>query len=117
MPEFQIGGRTVGGAAPTYFVADISANHDGDLGRAKALIHLAARSGADAAKFQNFRAAKIVSARGFTAMGKHVSHQSRWKKPVFDVYLDASLPWEWTAELKTECDLAGIEYCSTPYDL
>lgn len=117
MPEFQISERTVGNGAPTYFVADISANHDGDLARAKALIHLAARSGADAAKFQNFRAEKIVSARGFAAMGKHVSHQSRWRQPVFEVYRQASLPWEWTAELKAECDLAGIEYCSTPYDV
>jgi sialic acid synthase SpsE len=117
MPEFQIGERTVGSNAPTYFVADISANHDGDLARAKALIHLAAESGANAAKFQNFRAAKIVSAPGFAAMGKHVSHQSGWRKSVFEVYREASLPWEWTAELKAECDLAGIEYCSTPYDV
>ncbi len=53
----QIADRWVGGSNPTYFIADISANHDGQLSRAKDLIFLAAEAGADAAKFQNFRAA------------------------------------------------------------
>ena len=116
MAQFKIGNRLVGGDEPTYFIADISANHDGDLGRAKALIHLAAESGADAAKFQNFRAAKIVSAEGFASLGAQISHQAKWTKPVFQVYSEASLPWEWTGELAAECAKAGIDYFSTPYD-
>ena len=40
----------------TYFIADIAANHDGDLGRAKKLIRLCAKAGANAAKFQHFKA-------------------------------------------------------------
>jgi sialic acid synthase SpsE len=116
-PEFKISGRAVGLAHPSYFIADISANHDGDLERAKALIHLAAEAGADAAKFQNFQAAKIVSDRGFRSMGGQQSHQSAWKKSVFEVYKDASVPWTWTPDLKAECDKAGIHYFSTPYDL
>ena len=115
--EFRIGERLVGNRHPTYFIADISANHDGDLGRAKALIRLAAESGADAAKFQNFRAEQIVSARGFNSLGGKFSHQSRWKKSVTEVYREASVPWEWTQELKKECDRTGIHYFSTPYDL
>lgn len=113
----RIGRRRLGGAEPTYFIADISANHDGDLERAKALIHLAAEAGADAAKFQNFRAAEIVSDHGFKALRGQLSHQSTWKKSVFEVYQDASLPWEWTPALKAECDRVGIEYFSAPYDL
>jgi len=54
--EFQIGAHTVGEGHPTYFIADIAANHDGDLERAKLLIRLAKEAGADAAKFQNFQA-------------------------------------------------------------
>jgi N-acetylneuraminate synthase len=100
----------------TYFIADISANHDGDLERAKALIHLAAGAGADAAKFQNFRAPKIVSGRGFESLGQ-LSHQAKWKKSVVQVYAEASLPWDWTPILKQECDRAGIDYFSTPYDM
>ena len=47
-------------ASPTYFIADIAANHDGSLERAIELIKLAAEAGADAAKFQNFKAQTIV---------------------------------------------------------
>jgi sialic acid synthase SpsE len=116
-PEFNIGQRAVGLSYPTYFIADISANHDGSLERARELIRLAAESGADAAKFQNFQAAKIVSDLGFKSLGRQQSHQERWKKSVFDVYKEASVPWEWTPLLKEECDRAGIHYFSTPYDL
>jgi len=116
MPTFRVGSRPVGDSEPTYFIADISANHDGSLERAKLLINLAAECGADAAKFQNFRAPQIVSERGFTSMGKQLSHQATWKKSVYQVYVDASLPWEWSADLKSECEKAGIHYFSTPYD-
>ena len=113
----KLGKKTVGLDHPTYFIADISANHDGDLDRSKLLIRLCAEAGANAAKFQNFRAAKIVSDRGFQTLGGQLSHQSKWKKSVFEVYKDASLPWEWTEELKDECDRCGIDYFSSPYDL
>lgn len=109
--------RSIGLDHPTYFVADISANHDGDLDRAKLLIQLCAKAGANAAKFQNFRAAKIVSDYGFQSMGKQVSHQSSWKKSISQVYREASLSWEWTPILKQECDRCGIDYFSSPYDL
>jgi sialic acid synthase SpsE len=117
MTALQLGKKTVGLEHPTYFVADISANHDGDLERAKLLIRLCAEAGADAAKFQNFRAAKIVSDRGFQGLTRQLSHQSGWKKSVFEVYQDASLPWEWTPALKQECEASRIEYFSAPYDL
>ena len=54
--DIQIGSRWIGKDHPTYFVADIAANHDGSLERAKYLIKLAKQAGADAAKFQNFSA-------------------------------------------------------------
>lgn len=114
--EIQIGLHTLGESHPTYFIADISANHDGDLERAKALIHLAKEAGADAAKFQNFRAPQIVSDYGFKSLGGQISHQASWKKSVFEIYQDASLPFEWTPLLKAECDRVGIDYFSSPYD-
>jgi N-acetylneuraminate synthase len=114
--EIKIGNNLIGENHPTYFIADISANHDGDLERAKLLIKLAAEAGADAAKFQNFRAPEIVSDFGFRSIGDQVSHQSSWKKSVFEVYQDASIPFEWTPILKDECDKVGIDYFSSPYD-
>lgn len=116
MPNFKIGERTIGDGHATYFIADIAANHDGSLERAKKLIQLAAEAGADAAKFQHFRPEKIVSEYGFRSLGAQRSHQAKWVKPVFEVYREASLPWEWTLELKTTCDQAGIDFLSTPYD-
>jgi N-acetylneuraminate synthase len=112
----MIGDRPVGPDHPTYFVADVAANHDGDLGRAKKLIQLCAEAGADAAKFQNFSAAKIVSDYGFRALGGQQSHQANWKQSVFDVYTDASIPPDWTPQLEATCDEAGIDYFSAPYD-
>ena len=70
----------------TYFVADIAANHDGDLSKAKELIYAAAESGANSAKFQNFKAETIVSDLGFKYLGKKYSHQSKWKNTVFETY-------------------------------
>ncbi len=114
--EIKLGDRLIGDDHPTYFIADISANHDGELERAKLLIRLAKEAGADAAKFQNFRAPEIVSDYGFKTIGGQVSHQSTWKKSVFEVYQDASIPFEWTPILKEECDRVGIHYFSSPYD-
>jgi len=115
-PEITIADRKIGLNHPTYFIADIAANHDGDLERAKMLIHVAAEAGAEAAKFQNFRAPKIVSDYGFKSLGGQLSHQAEWEKSVFEVYDDASIPFEWTPILKEECDRAGIDYFSSPYD-
>ena len=114
--DIKILDKTIGLSHPTYFIADIAANHDGDLERAKMLIRLAKEAGADAAKFQNFRAPKIVSDYGFRAMGGQVSHQAAWEKSVVEVYADASIPFEWTSILKDECDKVGIHYFSSPYD-
>lgn len=114
--EIHIGNHIIGNDHPTYFIADIAANHDGSLERAKMLIRMAREAGADAAKFQNFQAPKIVSDYGFKSIGGQVSHQAKWKKSVFEVYKDASIPFDWTPELKAECDRVGIDYFSSPYD-
>jgi len=114
--ELKIGDRKIGNGHPTYFIADIAANHDGSLERAKLLIRLARDAGADAAKFQNFQAPKIVSDYGFTHMNAQVSHQAKWQKSVSEVYADASIPFEWTPILKATCEEVGIDYFSSPYD-
>lgn len=116
MSGFTIDGRRIGPEEPTYFIADIAANHDGSLDRARALIGLAADAGADAAKFQHFTADKIVSQHGFDRMSGQVSHQATWSKPVVEVYRDASIPPHWTAALRAECDHVGITFFSSPYD-
>lgn len=117
IPEkiIEIDGRLVGDGQPTYFIADIAANHDGDLQRAKDLIYLAAENGADAAKFQHFQAQTIVSDAGFREIKSGSSHQAKWKKSVFEVYRDASIDLSWTIELKNTCEDAGITFFTSPY--
>ena len=114
--ELTIDDKRIGEDHPTYFIADIAANHDGDLGRAKELIYLAKEAGADAAKFQHFKAETIVSDHGFKLLGEQQSHQSKWKKSVFEVYKNASVSTDWTQALKETCDKAGITFFTSPYD-
>ena len=114
-PVLEIQGKKIGGHYPTYFIADIAANHDGDLERARHLIHLAAEAGADAAKFQHFKAETIVSDHGFSNLGSQWSHQAKWGKSVFEVYKDASVSLGWTEPLKETCDKAGIAFFTSPY--
>ena len=101
----------------TYFIADIAANHDGDINRAIKLCKLAKESGADAAKFQHFKAETIVSDKGFKDLGSQKSHQSSWKKSIFEVYDAASVPLDWTKKLKDYCDSINLDFFTTPYDI
>jgi len=115
--ELIIAGQHVGRKHPTYFIADIAANHDGDLERAKDLIWMAKEAGANAAKFQHFKADTIVSDHGFRSIGSKQAHQSSWNKSVYEVYQDASVSLGWTPTLKETCDQAGLAFLTSPYAL
>lgn len=115
--KFNIGGNTIGINSPTYFIADIAANHDGDINRAKDLIHLAKESGSHCAKFQHFKADKIVSDHGFKSMSNDkMSHQAGWHKSVAEIYDDYHTKREWNSELIETCKSVDIEFMTTPYD-
>jgi N-acetylneuraminate synthase len=116
MTHVSLGGRRVGAGEPLYFIADIGANHDGDLERAYELIALAHDAGADAVKFQHFTAPTIVSQRGFDELGTGLAHQAKWSKPVFETYADASLPADWTPHLAQRCREVGVDFMTSPYD-
>jgi len=116
-PNLEIQGKKIGENHQTYFIADIAANHDGDLERAKDLIYLAAEAGADAAKFQHFQAATIVSDYGFKSLNAKLSHQAEWRDSVFEVYKAASVNLDWTITLKETCERASIPFFTTPYAL
>ena len=111
----MINDKKIGKNHPAYFIADIGANHDGDIERAKDLIYLCAEAGADAAKFQHFKADSIVSDHGFKSMSDEGSHQTNWKKSVFDVYKDASINLDWTDTLKETCEKAGVAFFTSAY--
>ena len=117
MKNFKINNNTLGEGRPVYFIADIAANHDGDLNRAKKLIEIAIENGADAVKFQHHDVRHYVNDHGFKSLGKKFSHQEKWKKTIFEVYKDAEVSQKWTNELKEFSDKIEIDFFSTPYDL
>lgn len=109
--------RKISIASTCYFIADIASNHDGQLSRAKELIWLAKQAGADAVKFQHFKAEKIVSDFGFRSLGTQVGHQANWKKSVYEIYKECECNREWNEELAFTAKQAGIDFMTTPYDL
>jgi sialic acid synthase SpsE len=114
--ELKVGGHVLGLAQPSYFIADIAANHDGDLQRAKDLIRRAKDAGADAAKFQHFNAPKIVSDYGFRNLAGGQTHQTKWDRSVFEVYEQYSLNDDWNQTLWEVARDVGIAWMTTPYD-
>ena len=116
MKNIKISKSIIGINKPTYFIADIAANHDGEINKAIDLIYSCAEAGANAAKFQHFAAETIVSDRGFRELNsKYLSHQKKWQKSVFEVYKEASINIDWTEKLKEACEKAKIDFLSTPY--
>lgn len=112
----KIGNRDIGLDHATYFIADIGSNHDGSLDKACQLIRLAAEAGADAVKFQHFRADYLISEKGFASLPK-MAHQRHWKGSVVETFRAAEVPWKWTSTLVKTCKEEGVEFLSTPYDL
>ena len=100
----------------SYFIADIAANHDGSLEKAKDLIWMAKESGADAVKFQHFKAKSIVSDLGFKNLGGKLSHQTKWKESVYEIYEKYECNISWTEELLKTSRAAEIDFFTTPYD-
>lgn len=109
----KIGNKLVGEGHSCYIIAEIGSNFDGSLKKAKRLITLAKNSGADCAKFQSFLTEELLSKTGFD---KKTTFQSRWDKPVWDVYKQAELPREWHEELAEHAKKIKIDFMSTPYD-
>lgn len=113
--EIKIGSRLIGPGHPTYVIAEIGANFDHDISKAKELILAAKEAGADCAKFQSFLADKIVSGKGFASMQLKGVHGS-WGRSVEDVFKDAEFPRAWHKEIADYCREIGIDFSSAPYD-
>ena len=112
--KFKIGNKYIGDRYPTYFIADIASNHDQNLNRAKDLIYLAKEAGADAVKFQHFEASTLVSDTEFRTL-KLKSHQSKWKKSVYETYKQNELLFEWTEELYKISKKIKIDFFTAAY--
>ncbi len=112
---FSVGGRLVGDDQPVLIIADLGANFDGSLEKAKELARMVRDTGADVVKIQSFLAKKIVSGRGFGSMHLKGVHGS-WGKPVDEIFKSAEFPREWHQEFFSYCKEIGIIASSSPWD-
>lgn len=112
--EFKIGNKWLGLKHPTYFIAEIGANFDGNIEKAKQLLDAAKASGADCAKFQTFDTPRIVSEGGFSLMHLKGVHGS-WGRTVSEVFKDAEFPVAWHKEIADYCKKIGIDFSTSPY--
>lgn len=110
----QIKGRKIGGDAPVYIIAEMSANHAGSIENAKKIIHAAKAAGADCIKIQTYTpdTLTIDCDNQYFQIG-----DGTWGgENLYQLYGKAYTPWEWQAELKEEADKIGLDFFSTPFD-
>ncbi len=110
MAEVSIGGRPVGDGHPVFIIAEAGSNHDGKLSQAFQLVDVAAAAGADAVKFQTFRAASLYARTAGT------SDYLATSKPIFELIREMEMPLEWLPDLAEHCREKGLIFLSTPFD-
>ena len=111
----RIGDREVGPGAPVFIIAELSANHHGDLERAKRLIRIAGEAGADAVKLQTYTADSMTIDSDAPAFV--VGEGSIWAgRRLYELYQEAATPYEWYGELRDHAADLGLQLFSTPFD-
>jgi pseudaminic acid synthase len=112
--SFDIAGRRIGAGAAPFIIAELSGNHNGDIGRAKRLIDAAADAGADAVKLQTYTPDTITmdhDGPGFRLEG------GLWDgRTLYDLYAEAHTPYAWHAPLFEHARARGIVIFSSVFD-
>ncbi len=113
--NIKIGNKQLGEGQPTFIVAELSGNHNGDYNRAVEIIHAAAEAGADAVKLQTYTADTITI--DCDKPWFMTSEGSLWEgRTLHDLYKEAYTPWEWHQGLMEEANKLGLECFSSPFD-
>jgi pseudaminic acid synthase len=110
----KINGRSIGQAFSPYVIAEMSANHNGDINNAFKIIKMAKESGADAVKLQTYRPDTItmdMKTPEFLIEGGLWGGQS-----LYELYESAYMPWDWHKALFDYAKEIGITIFSSPFD-
>jgi pseudaminic acid synthase len=110
----SIKNRKIGQGQPCYIIAEMSANHAGDISRAVEIIHAAKESGADCIKLQTYTPDTIT----INCSNEYFQiKKGTWQgENLYQLYKKAYTPWEWQGKLKEEAEKVGIDFLSTPFD-
>lgn len=115
MDTLKFGPREVGIGQPTFIVAEAGSNHNRDLNIALRLIDVAAEAGADAVKFQIFRAETLYSR--YTPRLSEMDGRSEPSETPFELIRRCELPREWLPTLSKHARERGILFTASPFDL
>jgi len=112
--SISIAGRRIAADEPPYVIAELSANHNGRFDTALKIIEEAKKAGADAVKLQTYTADTITlncDSEEFQI------HGGLWDgKTLYQLYLEAHMPWDWHKPLFEYARKLGITIFSSPFD-
>lgn len=115
-PSIKIGEHEIGPGFPPFVIAEMSGNHNGELGRALEIVDAVADAGAHAVKLQTYRADTItidVDAPAFRISDDH----ALWGgSNLYQLYEKAHTPWEWHEPLFKRARERGLVAFSSPFD-
>jgi N-acetylneuraminate synthase len=113
-PSITIAGQRIAVDTHPYIIAEMSANHNGNIETAFKIIEAAKQAGADAVKLQTYRPDTITldcDSEDFRI------HGGLWNgRTLYDLYQEAHMPWEWHAPLFAHARKHGITIFSSPFD-
>jgi len=101
--------------ARTYIIAEAGVNHNGDIEMARRLVEVACEAGADAVKFQTFKAEKLVSRHA--AKAEYQTRNTDASESQFEMIKRLELDERAHEFLLAHCGACGIEFLSTPFDV
>ena len=112
--QITINGRKISSNTSPYIIAELSANHNGNIETAFRIIEEAKKAGADAVKLQTYKASTITlncNTEDFKIRG------GLWDgRTLYDLYEEAHTPWDWHLPLFEHARKLGITIFSTPFD-
>lgn len=114
MHEFEIAGRKVGAGWPCFIIAEAGVNHNGDLEKAHHLVDVAAASGANAIKFQTFKAERLVTEDAPKA--EYQLRTTGGSESLYDMLQRLELSVQAHRDLMAHAREKDILFLSTPFD-